>query len=254
MGPPAEGAEPSVVQLGDVGPVEFDPAFGGFQQPQNQVADGGFPRARFPRQSARFPRRQPPDPPRPPPGETGRTGRGIRRPREKPLVNPQHFAHLVAHGEDRVEGSHGLLKNHGDPPDRRISFSERENKSIPSNPISPPPIRPDGWEIIRITARAVADFPRPDSPTRPGISLLRTASPTSDKRCAGPCQVSKARERWAMARRRSSSFSLEKCFLHPFIFPASILDKRPWTLENLERYGCPIKLESISVPNLKGSE
>jgi hypothetical protein len=54
-------------------------------------------------------------------------GRSLGLRRAEPLLELQHFCNLLAHAEQRIQGRHGLLKNHGDvtPPNAaQIAFTQ----------------------------------------------------------------------------------------------------------------------------------
>ena len=86
-------------------------------------------------------------------------------------VQPQGLADLVPDGQNRIEGGHGLLKNHGDPitPDRphlrpfelhQISAGKQKLPGLLTHVFGQQPQNDS----------AVTVLPQPDSPTSPRVS------------------------------------------------------------------------------------
>jgi hypothetical protein len=96
------------------------------------------------------------------------------------------------------------------PRTARISPSESESRSRPSNSTEPDVMRPGGDGTSRITPNDVTVLPDPDSPTIPIISPARTLKLTLSTTVAGPSSVRNCTDRprtWSSASFGSRSGS-----------------------------------------------
>jgi len=87
-------------------------------------------------------------------------------------MEDHHLLHLVSHREDRVERTHGFLKNHGNVVASNLpqSLSAHLQDVFAFEEDFSPMIFPGGSAMRRKIERARTDLPQPVSPTKPMIS------------------------------------------------------------------------------------